>query len=208
MAFTIGRYIQNALSSWRAQEAIQPLQDADATISTVFRERVSRVYTGIQAGASSFFTGWALEAIVLSKLPQPEDTDFTNETFINWMNFWTETPLRDFLHSNFILPIGEEFVFRVVIQGGIRYVVGKVLPDKPINILKCVKLSQSDAVSIIASSILFGSFHYSQGGVPLVISAGVGGLIYGVAQAKAGFLGSGTAHMTHNLLIDVADAIL
>ncbi len=72
-----------------------------------------------------------------------------------------------------LVPLIEEFIFRVVIQGSVKWVAANVLPNQEIDILGYVKLSLPALVSIVVTSILFGVLHYPNAGVLAVLSAAI-----------------------------------
>jgi membrane protease YdiL (CAAX protease family) len=107
-----------------------------------------------------------------------------------------------------LVPIVEEVLFRVVIQGSVKWVAAKILPNREIDILGYAKLPLPALVSLVATSILFGALHYSNGGMLIVFCATVAGINFGLLKEKVGLVSSCASHMVTNSLITSAEVLL
>ena len=119
----------------------------------------------------------------------------------------TEVAISALLDSswleNIIGPSFKEVIFKAVIQGSIRWVFTKILPDQEVDVLGYIKLSSSALISIVATSVLFGMAHYLDGGIALVVVCTLNGFAFGVLKEKVGFFSGFAAHAVTNSLVDV-----
>jgi len=162
-------------------------------ISQLFHDHV--VYpmgVGAVAGVVHFgFCCALLPSEAFSPSTDSEPVDSTQEAF---------NALNDLLICS-VVPVVEEVLFRVVIQGNIKWVAAKILPNQEVNILGLVKLPLPALVSIASTSIIFGALHYPNGGLPSVFSTAIGGVNLGLLKEKVGLISSCTAHVVANSLL-------
>lgn len=107
-------------------------------------------------------------------------------------NFWQVAVL---------IPVIEEIIFRVIIQGTIEFVAEKVFGDREVEIFSH-KIKLAALISIVATSVLFGLAHLSSGmGIAQVVVTTVSGLVFGILRHKYNPLASMAAHITNNTIV-------
>ena len=96
-------------------------------------------------------------------------------------------------------PLGEEILFRGLLQGAFNKVGSAIFKDKEVDVFSH-KIKLAPLVSIVATSVLFGAVHAPNGPDSLgqVISAGTGGLTLGLLRHRFGLISSLAAHSTQN----------
>lgn len=117
---------------------------------------------------------------------------------------YTKFILENFWKIAVIGPVIEEIIFRVVIQGCFDFLATKIFQDKEVEIFS-YKIKLATLVSVVATSILFGLAHYSNGlGIAQVIGTTISGVILGVLRDQYNPLASMAAHITNNTLAAIA----
>lgn len=111
---------------------------------------------------------------------------------------YTKLLLENVFKVAVVIPVIEEVIFRVIVQGTFHWIAQKVFPDRDISIFSH-QIKLAALVSVVASAILFGLAHYSNGmGITQLVACTVMGLILGALREKTGILSSISAHITNN----------
>lgn len=106
--------------------------------------------------------------------------------------------LESFWETAVFVPIIEEILFRVILQGLLDYITSAIFQDAEVEIFSH-KIKLAAVVSVVATSIIFGSAHYFSGlGIIHVINATITGLMLGILRHKQNPLASIMAHITNN----------
>jgi len=98
-------------------------------------------------------------------------------------------------------PCLEELIFRGVVQPCIRIATGRVMelcqinPAEEVDFLVC-KIKRANLISVLATSLLFGFSHLSNGtGISQAVTATIGGIVRGLLKEKLGLRISIASHM-------------
>ncbi len=118
--------------------------------------------------------------------------------------------LRDaLLEVSVFAPLGEEGVFRGIMQPLVTRTIQILFPAAAVALVG-TPLSVAVAVSIAATSVIFGALHYlnpHKNSYIQAISATVGGLVYGFLSAQFGIGASIAAHIANNTLVSMIVAL-
>ena len=113
---------------------------------------------------------------------------------------------KEFVSSVIGCPIGEEVVFRGLLQKaltqGITFCFPQLQAPSPIGI------SKASLLSVVTIGVGFGLAHYpdyKKGGAFPSTMAAIAGIIYGVVREKFGLTSSIAAHMASNLSTGLLD---
>lgn len=100
----------------------------------------------------------------------------------------------------FLSPFLEEILFRFMIHHAIYSRLTQILPDINVDIFS-YHIKLAELVSIVATSVLFGSLHLTSGlGLSHAILSTVSGITLGLLYHEFGPVTSTTAHVTVNAI--------
>ena len=173
------------------------------SVLQIFYDQVIRpIEIGIVAGVADFALGCST-AVVLSLLGVDH---VRHRAVFSGVNLGLSNLAWKPWIENCIAPIGEELIFRVIVQGSVKCFAAKIIPDpeKEVDILGYVKLSRAALVAVIVTAVFFGAMHYPFGAsVIQVVVCCVSGLLFGVLRERTGVASSCVAHMVTNALLDM-----
>jgi hypothetical protein len=113
---------------------------------------------------------------------------------------------KEFWEGVVIYPIGEELVFRGLLQPFLSQRLQLYMPQLAAPAL--LEMPVANIVSALAIGTGFGIMHYfgyKSGGKQIALMASMSGSFYGVMKERFGLATSISAHMVHNFMIGWLD---
>lgn len=113
---------------------------------------------------------------------------------------------RCFMTGVILIPIGEELIFRGLLQPLCKTLIGRCFPYLIGS--SALGLSGAALVSSLAIGMIFGALHYlnykTNGWFPALVIT-IGGVAYGVAKERYGLICSIVAHSMKNNCVGLLD---
>lgn len=200
-SLSVSNGVHSNVESFNFQESIRGLSEKIKVVSEkVGNFAVQHILKPCAIGIGVGVAEFSVNLIFISLLSAVSEVGKIGADPIKAVEY-SKAVLASFWQTAVIAPVLEEIVFRVVIQGAFDFITDKIFGDKEVEIFSH-KIKLAALVSIVATSVLFGLAHYGSGlGLAQVISATIGGLVYGVLRHKYNPLASMSAHITNNSII-------